>query len=80
MEAFIGTVQLFAFSYAPAGWYACDGAVLPIAVNQALFALIGTTYGGDGVSTFALPDLRGKAPLDGLGYYLCANGIWPPRP
>ena len=60
MEPFIGQIQSFAFSYAPQGWAQCNGQQLPISENQALFAVIGTTYGGNGVTTFALPDLRGR--------------------
>jgi microcystin-dependent protein len=59
---FIGTIQLFAFDYAPQGWATCDGQTLPISTNQALFALLGTQFGGDGRSTFKLPDLRGRTP------------------
>lgn len=60
---FIGTVTMFAGNFAPVGYAFCDGRLLPIAENSALFALIGTTYGGDGQVTFALPDLRGRAPI-----------------
>lgn len=63
MEPFIGQIQLFAFGFAPAGWATCDGQVLSIQSNTALFSLIGTTYGGNGTTTFALPDLRGRAPI-----------------
>jgi len=52
---------------------------LPISQQTALFSLLGTTFGGDGQTTFALPDLRGKAPIDGLAYYIAINGIYPPR-
>jgi microcystin-dependent protein len=62
-EAFIGEIRLFGGTYAPMGWAMCNGQVLSIAQNDALFALIGTTYGGDGQTTFALPDLRGRIPL-----------------
>ena len=60
---FIGEIRLVGFSFAPVGWAKCDGAILAIAQNDALFALIGTTYGGDGQVTFALPDLRGRVPI-----------------
>lgn len=60
---FIGEIRMAGFNFAPAGWAFCDGALLPIAENDALFSLIGTTYGGDGQTTFALPDLRGRIPL-----------------
>lgn len=62
-EPFLGQVTLTAFDYAPKGYALCDGATLPIAQNQALFSLLGTTYGGDGQTTFALPDLRGRVPI-----------------
>lgn len=68
MEPFIGEIRVVAFNYAPYGWAFCNGQIMPIAQNQALFAVIGTRYGGDGKTTFALPDLRGKAPVEaGLG-------------
>jgi microcystin-dependent protein len=57
---FIGQIQMFAGTFAPSGWMFCEGQILPISQYDALFALIGTTYGGDGVQTFALPDLRGR--------------------
>lgn len=79
MEPFIGQIQLFAFNYAPRGWAPCEGQVLQIAQNETLFALLGTTYGGDGNTTFALPDLRGKEPVQGAHYYIAIAGIWPPR-
>lgn len=62
-EAFIGEVRFFAFSTVPRGWAPCDGQLLAIAQNQALFSILGTTYGGDGRTTFALPDLRGRTPV-----------------
>jgi microcystin-dependent protein len=60
---FIGEIRLFAGNFAPQGWAFCDGSLQAIAQNDVLFALIGTTYGGDGQQTFALPDLRGRVPL-----------------
>ena len=63
MEAFLASITLFAGNFAPRGWAFCLGQILPIAQNQAVFALIGTTYGGNGQTTFALPDLRGRAPI-----------------
>lgn len=62
-EPFLGEIRTFSFSFEPEGWAFCDGRLLPIADNQALYAVIGATYGGDGVTTFALPDLRGRAPV-----------------
>jgi microcystin-dependent protein len=62
-EAFIGEVRIFAGNFAPRGWAFCDGQLLPISENQALFSLLGTLYGGDGRTTFAVPDLRGRVPV-----------------
>ncbi len=59
-EPFLGEIEAFSFGFAPKGWAMCAGQILPINQNQALFALLGTTYGGDGISNFALPDLRGR--------------------
>jgi microcystin-dependent protein len=60
---FVGEIRLFAGNFAPAGWAFCDGSFLPISENDTLFNLIGTTYGGDGQQTFALPDMRGRVPV-----------------
>ena len=63
MDPFIGEVRMFAGNFAPRGWAFCDGQVLPITQNTALFSLLGTAYGGDGRTTFGLPDLRGASPV-----------------
>jgi microcystin-dependent protein len=63
MEPFIGQIMMVGFNFAPRGWAFCDGQLLPISQNQALFSLLGTTYGGDGHTTFALPDLRGRVAI-----------------
>jgi microcystin-dependent protein len=63
MEPFLGSLLLVPYNFAPAGWALCNGQLLPISQNTALFSLLGTTYGGDGISTFALPDLRGRVPI-----------------
>jgi microcystin-dependent protein len=63
MDPFLGEIRIFAGNFAPRGWALCSGQILPIAPNTALFALLGTTYGGDGRTTFALPDLRGRLPV-----------------
>ena len=63
MEGFLGEIRMFAADYAPQGWALCNGATLPISGNEALFSLLGTTYGGNGSNNFALPDLRGRAPM-----------------
>jgi len=62
-EAYVGEIRMFGGNFSPRGWYFCAGQVLSIAENQVLFSLLGTTYGGDGRTSFALPDLRGRAPL-----------------
>jgi microcystin-dependent protein len=62
-EPFLGEIRMFAGNFAIQGWAFCDGALLPIYANNALFSVIGTIYGGDGMSTFALPDLRGRVPV-----------------
>ncbi len=62
-QPYVGEIRMFGGNFAPAGWMFCEGQLLPISENDTLFQLIGTTYGGDGQSTFALPDLRGRLPL-----------------
>lgn len=63
MEPFIGQIMMFAGNFAPRGWALCDGQLLLISKNGPLFSILGTTYGGDGIQTFALPDLRGRVPM-----------------
>lgn len=70
-EPYVGEIRVFGGNFAPEGWALCDGRTLAISTNEALYALIGTSYGGDGQSTFALPDLRGRVPIHtGPGYTL----------
>lgn len=79
-QPYIGEIRMFGGNFAPAGWAFCNGALLPISENETLFTLIGTTYGGDGQMTFALPDLRGRLPLhqgtgpDGQTFLLAQQG------
>jgi microcystin-dependent protein len=74
-QPYVGELRIFAGNFAPAGWMMCEGQLLAIAENDTLYALIGTTYGGDGVSTFGLPDLRGRVPVhQGPGYPLALTG------
>jgi len=74
-QPFVGEIRMFAGNFAPLGWAFCDGRLLAIADNDTLFNLIGTTYGGDGVQTFGLPDLRGRVPIHvGSGFALAQNG------
>jgi microcystin-dependent protein len=63
-DPFIGQITAFGFNFAPRGWAQCNGQLMPVAQNTALFSLLGTTYGGDGRTTFALPDLRGRVPIN----------------
>lgn len=62
-DPFVAEIRIFPFNFAPRGWAFCDGQLLPLSQNTALFSLLGTTYGGDGKSNFALPDLQGRAPM-----------------
>jgi microcystin-dependent protein len=74
-QPYVGEIRMFAGNFAPAGWMFCEGQLLPISEYETLFNLIGTTYGGDGQSTFALPDLRGRLPIHfGNGFTLAETG------
>ncbi len=74
-QPYVGEIRMFAGNFAPAGWMFCEGQLLPISENETLFQLIGTTYGGDGESTFALPDMRGRIPIhQGNGFVLAETG------
>jgi microcystin-dependent protein len=79
MEPFIGTIQLFPYSYAPKGWMRCEGQALSIQQYSTLFSLIGTRFGGDGRTNFKLPDMRGKEPIPETSYCIAIDGIYPPR-
>jgi microcystin-dependent protein len=69
-DPFLGEIKMVSFNFAPRGWAFCDGQYLPINMNQALFSLFGTTFGGNGTTTFVLPDLRGRVPIhNGDGYW-----------
>jgi len=74
-QPYVGEIRIFAGNFAPAGWMFCEGQLLPISEYETLFNLIGTTYGGDGQSTFALPDMRGRLPVhQGNGFTLAQTG------
>ena len=74
-QPYVGEIRMFAGNFAPAGWMFCEGQLLPISEFDTLFNLIGTTYGGDGQSTFGLPDLRGRLPIhQGNGFTLAESG------
>ena len=86
MDELVGTIKLFAGNFAPANYKDCDGSLLPLAENSVLFTILGANYGGDGLRTFALPDLRNKEPGgDGTPYrnkprwIICVQGNYPQR-
>ncbi len=77
-SSYIGEIRMFGFNFAPLWWAPCDGRLLPINDNQALFQLIGTTFGGDGKTDFAVPDLRGMvAPLKSLTFCIAFESVYP---
>jgi microcystin-dependent protein len=78
MDVFLGSIHLLAFNFAPRGFLPCDGQLLPISQNAALFSLLGTTYGGNGMTTFALPKL--SSPIEGLKFVIATEGLFPTRP
>jgi len=78
MDTLLGSIYLIAMNFAPQGFYPCDGRHLPISQYTALFSLLGTTYGGNGTTDFALPKLAAPAP--GLQYVIAWEGIYPARP
>ncbi len=80
-DPFVGEIRLFPYSFAPRNWAACDGALLPINRWQVLFALLGTAFGGDGQTTFGLPDLRKSVPSSMAqgGYFIATQGAFPAR-
>lgn len=82
MEGTLAEIRIFAGPFIPRGWMACNGATLSISQNQALFSLLGTSYGGNGISTFQLPNLVSPAAVDQLQgqYIICVQGYYPSRP
>jgi microcystin-dependent protein len=79
MDFFLATIQLLPYNFAPYGWAFCNGQILSIQEYSALFALIGATYGGDGRTTFGLPNLQGAEPIPNMHYCICVDGIYPTR-
>lgn len=77
MNTLIGTIRLFAFDGLPRGWLPCDGRLLSVEANSALFSLLGYKYGGDDRDKFALPQLEGKVPQEGLHYCIAVEGVYP---
>lgn len=79
MDPLIGQIQLFAFNYVPENWVLCDGRTFLIGEYQALFSLLRTSYGGDGQTDFALPNMVGMEPIPGTRYCICVQGLFPTR-
>ncbi|HEX3029917.1 MAG TPA: tail fiber protein [Clostridia bacterium] len=79
MDVFLGTIILFPYDFEPRGWSFCNGQILPIVQYTALFSLLGTKFGGNGNTTFALPNLQGAEPLPGTHYCIAIEGIYPSR-
>ncbi|ADZ82390.1 phage tail protein [Cellulosilyticum lentocellum] len=80
MDYLLGEITLFPYTFTPMGWMSCEGQILNIAQNQALYSLIGNTYGGNAAQgTFALPNLKGAEPLPNMKYYIATEGIYPQR-
>ncbi|WCM61968.1 phage tail protein [Paenibacillus polymyxa] len=79
-EPYLGEITMYPYMFAPKGWLKCEGQILSISQNSALFSLLGTNFGGDGMNTFALPDLRGASPLPNVNYYIATEGSYPSRP
>ena len=77
MEPYVGQIMLFPYGFEPRGWALCDGRKLPVNENQALFSLLGTKFGGDGRTTFALPKMEG--PARNTAYYIALQGVYPSR-
>ncbi len=80
MEYYLGQIVLFPYTtFNPSGWLSCQGQTLQVAQNQALFSLIAFTFGGNGSTTFCVPDLRGASPIAGMQYFIATEGIYPTR-
>ena len=78
MDEILGMIKLFGGNFAPQGWVLCNGGLLSIMENQAVYAIVGNKFGGDGRTNFAVPKL--DSPLDGTIYVMCVNGVYPSRP
>lgn len=79
MDYYLGQIQLFPFTFTPNYWALCNGQILNIPQNSALFSLLGNKFGGNGTTTFALPNLTNTSPVAGMNYYIAVNGIYPSR-
>ena len=79
MNPLLGEIIMFCGNFAPVGWAICEGQILPIAQNTALFTILGTTFGGNGTTTFALPDFRDKSTVRGVTFIIALQGVYPSR-
>lgn len=79
MEYLLGEIELFPFGFAPMGFMLCNGFILQVQQNTALFSLIGNKFGGNGSTTFALPNLLNDTPVAGMNYYMAVEGLYPVR-
>lgn len=79
MDYYLGQITLFPYSFTPRGWALCDGRAMNIVQNTALYSLLGVQFGGDGVTSFNLPNLIGTEPAPNVKYYICTEGIYPMR-
>lgn len=80
MDYMLGEIQLFPYNFTPQYWAECNGQILQVMQNQALFSLIGVKFGGNGSTTFAVPNLSNSSPVVGMKYYIATAGIYPQRP
>lgn len=79
MEYLVGSIVLFPYNFTPSGFYLCNGQLLAVEQEPTLYSLLGTQFGGDGINTFALPNLQGAEPLPGIRFFICAVGVYPQR-
>ncbi len=79
MDTYLGAIELLPYTFAPLDWLVCDGSLLSIAQYQALCAILGITYGGNGSTNFAIPNLKGFEPIPGMRYCIAVNGFYPVR-
>jgi microcystin-dependent protein len=79
MDNYLGQIELFPYTFAPMGWVLCNGAIINIMQNTALYSLIGIQFGGDGRTTFGLPNMTNMSPTPGMEYYIAVTGIYPNR-
>lgn len=80
MDYLMGQIQLFPYNFIPVGWLPCNGATYQMQQYTALYSLIGTKFGGDGKTTFAVPNMQGAEPIPGMAYAICCEGLYPQRP